>query len=224
MHILRNDYESLNGGMFMRHRDLSKQQKILDYVNRHNVEKGYPPSVREICQAVGFKSTSTVHAYIKKLEEDGQISKDATKPRALKIIDESGKNLEGFISDQEIDNIPVLGKITAGAPILAVENIEETFPIPIQYLENSASFMLKVKGDSMINAGILDGDYIIVKQQSTASNGDIVAALIGDEATVKTFYKERGHFRLQPENPAYDPIIVNDLSIIGKVIGLFRKY
>ncbi len=208
----------------MRHRDLDKQKKIIDFVNRHHAEKGYPPSVREICQAVGFKSTSTVHAYIKKLEEDGQISKDATKPRALKIIDESGKNLEGFISDKEIDNVPVLGKITAGAPILAVENIEETFPIPVQYLENSASFMLKVRGDSMINAGILDGDYILVKQQSTADNGDMVVALIDEEATVKTFYKEKGFYRLQPENPAYEPIIVKELSILGKVIGLFRKY
>ncbi len=208
----------------MRHRDLDKQKKIIDFVNRHSVEKGYPPSVREICQAVGFKSTSTVHAYIKKLEEEGQIAKDATKPRALKILDESEKSLEGYIADQEIDNIPVLGKITAGAPILAVENIEETFPIPVQYLENSASFMLKVRGDSMLNAGILDGDYILVKQQPTADNGDMVVALIEDEATVKTFYKEKGHFRLQPENPAYEPIIVDNLSILGKVIGLFRKY
>lgn len=208
----------------MRHRDLDKQQKILDFVNRHHAEKGYPPSVREICKAVGFKSTSTVHSYIKKLEEDGQISKDATKPRALKILDGSGKSLDGFISDQEIDNIPVLGKITAGAPILAVENIEETFPIPVQYLENSSSFMLKVRGESMINAGILDGDYIIVKQQNIANNGDMVVALIDEEATVKTFYKENGHYRLQPENSAYEPIIVNELSILGKVIGLFRKY
>lgn len=208
----------------MRQRNLDKQKKIIDFVNRHNAEKGYPPSVREICQAVGFKSTSTVHAYIKKLEEEGLISKDATKPRALKIIDESERNLEGYIADQEIDNIPVLGKITAGAPILAVENIEETFPIPVQYLENSASFMLKVKGDSMINAGILDGDYILVKQQSTADNGDMVVALIDEEATVKTFYKEKGYYRLQPENPDYEPIIVQNLSILGKVIGLFRKY
>ncbi|HBR03359.1 MAG TPA: repressor LexA [Ruminiclostridium sp.] len=208
----------------MRRRNLDKQQKIIDFVNRHNAEKGYPPSVREICQAVGFKSTSTVHAYIKRLEEDGLIAKDATKPRALKIIDESGKNLDGFISDQEIDNIPVVGKITAGAPILAVENVEETFPVPVRYLENSTTFMLKVKGDSMVNAGILDGDYIIVKQQSTANNGDMVVALIDDEATVKTFYKEKGSYRLQPENPDYEPIIVKELSILGKVIGLFRKY
>lgn len=208
----------------MRHRDLDKQKKILDYVNRYLVEKGFPPSVREICQAVGFRSTSTVHAYLKKLEEEGSIIKDATKPRALKVIDESGRNLEGYVANQEIDNIPVIGKITAGAPILAVENIEETFPIPVQYLENSTSFMLKVKGDSMINAGILDGDYILVKQQNTANNGDMVVALIEDEATVKTFYKEEGYYRLQPENSDYEPIIVNELNILGKVIGLFRKY
>lgn len=208
----------------MRHRDPEKQQKIIDFVNRQVAEKGYPPSVREICQAVGFKSTSTVHAYIKKLEEEGQIQKDATKPRALKILDDR-RSLEGYLSDQEIENIPVLGKITAGQPILAVENIEETFPVPVQYLENSTVFMLKVRGDSMINAGILDGDYILVKQQNTANNGDIVAALIGDEATVKTFYKEKGHIRLQPENPSYDPIIVeDDVTILGKIIGLFRKY
>mgnify|MGYP001160339841 CR=1 FL=1 len=208
----------------MRHRDDDKKKKILDFVNRYFIEKGFPPSVREICQAVGFKSTSTVHAYLKKLEEEGSISKDATKPRALKVLDDNVKNLEGYIANQEIDNIPIIGKITAGAPILAVENIEDTFPVPVQYLENSTTFMLKVKGDSMINAGILDGDYIIVKQQNTANNGDIVAALIGDEATVKTFYREKDHYRLQPENPDYEPIIVKDLNILGKVIGLFRKY
>lgn len=208
----------------MKHHNIEKEKKILDYVIRYHTEKGYPPSVREICKAVGFKSTSTVHSYLKKLEEDGQISKVATKPRALKILDSSDKNLDGYLADQEIDNIPVVGKITAGEPILAVENIEETFPVPVQYLENSVSFMLKVRGDSMVNAGILDGDYIIVKQQNTADNGDIVAALIDDEATVKTFYKEKDHYRLQPENSAYDPIIVKELSILGKVIGLFRKY
>jgi repressor LexA len=208
----------------MRQRSLDKQKKILDFVNRYLIEKGYPPSVREICQAVGFKSTSTVHAYLKKLEEEGAITKDATKPRALKVMDETTKNLEGYVANQEIDNIPVIGKITAGAPILAVENIEDTFPVPVQYLENSTTFMLKVKGESMINAGILDGDNIIVKQQNTANNGDIVVALIEDEATIKTFYKEKDHYRLQPENPDYEPIIVKELNILGKVIGLFRKY
>lgn len=209
----------------MRRRDPEKQQQILDFVNRQVAEKGYPPSVREICQAVGFKSTSTVHAYLKKLEEEGLIEKDATKPRALRILDDKSTSLEGYVSDREIENIPVLGRITAGQPILAVENIEETFPVPVQYLHNSTVFMLKVRGDSMINAGILDGDYIMVKQQNTANNGDIVAALIGEEATVKTFYKEKGHIRLQPANPSYDPIIVeDDLTILGKVIGLFRQY
>jgi repressor LexA len=212
-------------GWGMRRRDPEKQQQILDFVNRQVAEKGYPPSVREICQAVGFKSTSTVHAYLKKLEEEGLIEKDATKPRALRILDDKSTSLEGYISDREIENIPVLGRITAGQPILAVENIEETFPVPVQYLHNSTVFMLKVRGDSMINAGILDGDYIMVKQQNTANNGDIVAALIGEEATVKTFYKEKGHIRLQPANPSYDPIIVeDDLTILGKVIGLFRQY
>lgn len=208
----------------MRQRDNDRQQMILDFLNRYQMEKGYPPSIREICKAVGFKSTSTVHSYIKKLEEEGHISKESTKPRALKVLQSDKKNLEGYIAHQEIDNIPVLGKITAGAPILAVENIEDTFPVPVQYLGNSTSFMLKVRGDSMINAGILDGDYIIVRQQNTAINGDIVVALIDDEATVKTFYKETDHYRLQPENPDYEPIIVKDLLILGKVIGLFRKY
>ena len=209
----------------MRRRDPDKQKKILEFVNRQVAEKGYPPSVREICQAVGFKSTSTVHAYIKKLEEEGLVQKDATKPRALKILDNRNSSLEGYLSDREIENVPVVGKITAGQPILAVENIEETFPVPVEYLQNSTVFMLKVRGDSMTGAGILDGDYILVKQQNTASNGDIVAALIGDEATVKTFYRENGHIRLQPENPAYEPIIVkDDIAILGKVIGLFRKY
>jgi len=212
-------------GWGMRRRDPDKQKKILEFVNRQVAEKGYPPSVREICQAVGFKSTSTVHAYIKKLEEEGLVQKDATKPRALKILDNRNSSLEGYLSDREIENVPVVGKITAGQPILAVENIEETFPVPVEYLQNSTVFMLKVRGDSMTGAGILDGDYILVKQQNTASNGDIVAALIGDEATVKTFYRENGHIRLQPENPAYEPIIVkDDIAILGKVIGLFRKY
>lgn len=208
----------------VKQRSINKQKKILDFINKYLAENGYPPSIREICKAVGFKSTSTVHSYIKKLEEEGHIVKDATKPRALKVLKEEKNELEGYLSDKEIDNIPVLGKITAGAPILATENLEETFPVPVQYLENSTCFMLKVSGDSMINAGILDGDYIIVKQQNTAENGDMVVALIDDEATVKTFYKEKSHYRLQPENPDYDPIIVKDLLILGKVIGLFRKY
>jgi repressor LexA len=209
----------------MRHRDLVKQQKILDFMNRHLLEKGYPPSVREICEAVGFKSTSSVHAYLKWLEEEGQIQKDVDKPRALRIMEEGTRSMEGYIANQEIENIPVLGRITAGQPILAVENIEDTFPVPVQYLENSTVFMLKVRGDSMVDAGILDGDFIMVKQQATAVNGDIVAALIGEEATVKRFFKDRTVIRLQPENPAFEPILCPDgVTILGKVIGLFRKF
>ena len=143
----------------------------------------------------------------------------------MKVVDDNSKSLEGYIADHEIENIPVLGQVTAGQPILAVENVEDTFPIPVKYLENSTTFMLRIKGDSMINAGILDGDYVVVKQQNVAKNGDIVVALIEDEATVKTFYKEKDHYRLQPQNDAYDPIIVTEnLSIIGKVIALFRKF
>jgi len=208
----------------MRHRDLDKQQKILDFMNQHLLEKGYPPSVREICKDVGFKSTSSVHAYLRWLEEEGQIQIDETKPRALRLLEGTSRSMEGYVAKQEIENIPVIGRITAGQPILAVENIEDTFPVPVSYLENSTVFMLKVSGESMINAGIFNGDFIMVKQQSTANNGDIVAALIEDEATVKTFYKEKNYIRLQPENPDYEPIICkSDLRILGKVIGLFRK-
>lgn len=209
----------------MRYKNLEKQKKILDFVNKQVLEKGYPPSVREICKAVGFKSTSTVHAYLASLEAEGLIAKDPSKTRALRVIDNDTKKLEGYISDNEIENIPIVGKVAAGQPILAVENIEDTFPVPVEYLENSTTFILRIKGDSMINAGILDGDLVIVKQQDTASNGDIAVALIDDEATVKTFYKEKDHIRLQPENDNYDPIIVYDnITILGKVIALFRKF
>jgi len=209
----------------MRTKNLEKQKKILEFVNKQVQEKGYPPSVREICKAVGFKSTSTVHAYLAALEEKGLIVKEPSKTRALKVVDKKRKNLEGYISKQEIENVPIIGRISAGQPVLAVENIEDTFPVPVEYLENSPSFMLKVKGDSMINAGILDGDYVVVKQQDTAVNGDIVVALIDDEATVKTFYKEKDYIRLQPENNSYEPIIVHDnITVLGKVIALFRKF
>lgn len=206
-----------------------KQQQILDFVRKQVEEKGYPPSVREICSAVGFKSTSTVHSYIKKLEELGMIEKDPTKPRALKVL-KKDKNeatynkLEGYYSRKELVDVPIVGKVTAGQPILAVENIEDTFPIPADILHNSTAFMLRVQGDSMIEAGILDNDLVLVRQQNTAENGDIVVALIGDEATIKTFYKEKGYVRLQPENSSMEPIIVKDnLTILGKVIGVFRK-
>jgi len=209
----------------MKQKNLDKQQQILDFVNKQVQEKGYPPSVREICKAVGFKSTSTVHSYLSALEEKGLIIKDPSKTRALKVVDKKSKELEGYVSDHEIENIPIVGRVAAGQPILAVENIEDTFPVPVEYLENGTTFMLRVKGDSMINRGIFDGDLVIVKQQNTATNGDIVVALIEDETTVKTFYKEKDHFRLQPENDNYDPIIVKDnLVILGKVIALFRKF
>jgi len=208
-----------------------KQQQILDFVNKQVEEKGYPPSVREICSAVGFKSTSTVHGYLEKLKKNGLIMKDPTKPRALKVIGGGSKTsrkdndtLKDYYSRRELVDVPIVGKVTAGLPILAVENIEDTFPLPADFVQNSTAFMLRVQGDSMIEAGILDKDLVLVKQQSTAINGDIVVALIGDEATVKTFYKEKDHVRLQPQNSYMDPIIVReDLSILGKVIGVFRR-
>jgi len=207
-----------------------KQQQILDFVNSQVEEKGFPPSVREICSAVGFKSTSTVHGYLEKLEKSGLIMKDRTKPRALKVI--GGKKAsprnndiaKDYYSKKELVDVPIVGKVTAGQPILAVENIEDTFPLPVDYINNSTAFMLRIQGDSMIEAGILNNDLVLVKQQSTAQNGEIIVALIGEEATVKTFYKEKGYVRLQPQNQYMDPIIVREnLSILGKVIGVFRR-
>ncbi|MCR4434361.1 MAG: transcriptional repressor LexA [Clostridiales bacterium] len=207
-----------------------KQQQILDFLSKQVNENGYPPSVREICRAVGLKSTSTVHAYLERLKKEGLIKKDPTKPRALKVIgsaktgEKSRTNIEGYYSRKELVDVPVIGKVTAGQPILAVENIEDTFPLPVDFLQNSTGFMLRVRGDSMVEAGILDKDLVLVKQQATAMNGDIVVALLGDEATVKTFYKEKGYIRLQPENQYLEPIIVKDnITILGKVVGVFRK-
>lgn len=210
-----------------------KQQRILDFVRKEVEEKGYPPSVREICSAVGFKSTSTVHSYLSKLEKSGLIQKDPAKPRALKVVDDqkSGLPSNSDSSNQDLlffgkrlTQVPIIGKVTAGQPILAVENIEDTFPLPVEFVRDSTSFMLKVKGESMIEAGILDGDLVLVRQQPSAQNGDIVVALIGDEATVKTFYKEKNYIRLQPQNRYMEPIIVKDnVSILGKVTGVFRK-
>lgn len=203
-----------------------KQRQILNFVAKEVNEKGYPPSVREICSAVGFKSTSTVHSYLERLEKDGYLQKDPSKPRALRVVypgKAEQKNVESYYTKKELVNVPIVGKVTAGQPILAVENIEDTFPIPANLLQNSTAFMLKVSGESMVDAGILDKDLVLVRQQNVASNGDIVVALIEDEATVKTFYKEKDHVRLQPENRFMDPIIVKDnLSILGKVIGVFR--
>lgn len=195
----------------------NKQKEILEYLKSQIINKGYPPAVREICEAVNLKSTSSVHSHLETLEKNGYIRRDPSKPRAIEIIDD-----EFNLTRRELVNVPIVGTITAGQPILAVENIESYFPIPSEYMPNEDTFMLKVKGDSMINAGIFDGDKILVQKQSVAKNGDIVVALIDDEVTVKTFYKENGYYRLQPENDTMEPIIVSDLSILGKVIGLFR--
>ncbi len=196
-----------------------KQKKILDFLKQEIRTKGYPPSVREICNAVGLKSTSTVHGYLERLERKGLIRRDPSKPRAIEILDDNT-----YLSKKELVNVPIVGRVTAGQPILAVENVEDTFPIPTEYLNNSEVFMLSVRGESMIGAGILDGDYVIVEKRPTAENGDMVVALIEDEATVKTFYKEENYIRLQPENPDMDPIIVHDVIILGKVIGVIRLF
>jgi repressor LexA len=197
----------------------NKQKEILEFIKSQIINKGYPPAVREICEAVKLKSTSSVHSHLESLEKNGYIRRDPSKPRAIEIIDD-----EFNLTRRELINVPIVGTITAGQPVLAVENIESYFPIPSEYMPNIETFMLKVKGDSMINAGIYDGDKILVQKQSHAKNGDYVVALIDDEVTVKTFYKEGGHFRLQPENDTMEPIIVSDLQILGVVIGLFRIF
>ena len=203
-----------------------KEKAILKFIQKQIRTNGYPPSVREIGKAVGLKSTATVHGYLNKLEEKGFIKREQQKGRTLKVLKGGleNKNTEkDLYTRKEMVDVPVVGRITAGAPILAVENITDTFPIPIDFVGNSESFMLTVRGESMIEAGILDGDYILVRKQNTAENGEIVVVLIEDEATVKTFYKEKDHIRLQPENSTMDPIIVPDCQILGKVIGVFRK-
>ena len=195
-----------------------KQQQILEFIKRRILDKGYPPAVREICEAVNLRSTSSVHSHLETLERKGYIHRDPTKPRAIEITDDDFN-----LARREIINIPVVGTVTAGEPILAVENIEEYFPMLPNHISNKNTFMLHVRGESMINAGVLSGDHILVKQQDTAENGEMVAALIDDSATVKTFYHENGHIRLQPENDTMDPIIVSEVSIIGKVVGLYRS-
>ena len=197
-----------------------KQQEILDYVKSQIVERGYPPSVREICAAVDLKSTSSVHAHLNSLEKKGYIHRDPAKTRCIEIVDGSFNDIRKGSSNI---SVPILGQVTAGLPILAVENIEGYCPVPNEMLTSDTEpFMLRVKGDSMINAGIFDKDLILVKKQESAENGDKVVAMVDDSVTVKTFYKEKKHFRLQPENDAYAPIIVDNCSILGKVIGLFR--
>lgn len=212
-----------------------REKSILAFIEAQIKKEGYPPSVREIGKAVGLSSTATVHGYLNRLKEKGYIQKEDQKGRTLKVLmggkvkkqeTISGMNYGGdqdIYSAKELVNVPIVGKITAGEPILAVENITDTFPLPVDFVGNSESFMLKVRGESMIEAGILDGDLILVKKQNTASNGDIVVALIGEEATVKTFYKEKDHIRLQPENSALEPIIVPMCEVLGKVAGVFRK-
>lgn len=195
----------------------NKQQEILDFLKSEIKSKGYPPSVRETCIAVGLSSTSTVHAHLKTLEKKGVIRRDPTKPRAIEIIKTEEENASG-----ELIHVPIVGRVTAGEPILAVENIEGYFPIPVTYANNKEIYMLNVQGDSMIKANILDGDLILVQEQPTASDGDIVVALLDDSVTVKRFFKDNDFVRLQPENDTMSPIFVKDIEILGKVIGLFR--
>lgn len=197
----------------------AKQSEILEFIKQEILSKGYPPSVREVCEAVNLKSTSSVHSHLETLEKNGYIRRDPTKPRAIEIIDDDFNLMK-----REMVNVPIVGTVAAGIPILATENIEGYFPIPAEHMPNQQSFILKVKGDSMINAGIFDGDQIFVKQQSNADNGDMVVALVDDSSTVKTFYKENGHYRLQPENDNMDPIIVDEVEILGKVFGVLRMF
>ncbi len=197
-----------------------KQSEILEYMKNEILNRGFPPSVREICEAVHLKSTSSVHSHLETLEKNGYIRRDPTKPRAIEIVDDNFNLVR-----RETVNVPIIGKVSAGQPLLAMENIDGYFPIPSEYMPNNKTFMLVVQGDSMINAGIFNGDYVIVEQQQTAENGQKVVALVEDSATVKTFYKEDGHIRLQPENDTMEPIIVEQdqfFQILGKVIGVFR--
>ncbi len=197
----------------------TKQQEILDYIKNEILKKGYPPTVREICETVNLKSTSSVHSHLETLEKNGYIRRDPTKPRAIEICDDSFQMVR-----TEMVSLPVIGNVAAGQPILAEENIEEYFPVPADLVPRGESFILNVRGDSMINAGILNGDRVFVNQCSTANNGDIVVALIDDSATVKRYYREKDHIRLQPENDTMDPIIVPSCEILGKVFGIYRIY
>ena len=196
-----------------------KQEEILEYIKSQILERGFPPAVREICEAVNLKSTSSVHSHLETLEKNGYIHRDPTKPRAIEILDDTFN-----LTRRELVNVPVIGRVAAGEPLLAQQNIENYFPIPAEMMPNKQTFLLQVQGESMINAGILNGDYILVQQEQTAENGDKVVALIDDGATVKTFYREEGIIRLQPENDCMDPIIVKECTILGKVIGVFRFF
>lgn len=197
-----------------------KQSEILEYMKNEILNRGFPPSVREICEAVNLKSTSSVHSHLETLEKNGYIRRDPTKPRAIEIVDDNFNLVR-----RETVNVPIVGKVAAGQPLLAMENVEGYFPIPSEFMPNNKTFMLVVEGDSMINAGIFNGDYVLVEQQPTAENGQKVVALVDDSATVKTFYKEKDYIRLQPENDSMDPILVGPeqvFQILGKVIGVFR--
>lgn len=196
-----------------------KQREILEYIKHEILQRGYPPAVREICEAVNLKSTSSVHSHLETLEKNGFIRRDPTKPRAIEILDDDFN-----LTRREVVNVPVVGQVAAGEPILAEQNIQDYFPIPVEYMPNAETFMLKVKGESMINAGIFSGDTVLVQRQSDARNGDMVVALVDDSATVKTFYKEDGYYRLQPENDTMDPIIVDHCEVLGKVFGVFRFF
>ena len=196
-----------------------KQQLILDYIKEEILKKGYPPTVREICERVGLRSTSSVHSHLNTLEENGYIRRDPTKPRAIEIIDD-----EFGLTRRDMTNIPIIGRVAAGEPLLAVENIEDYFSLPTEFLPNNETFILKIQGESMINIGFYDGDFLIVEKVNSANNGDVVVALIDDSVTVKTFYKEDGYIRLQPENDNMDPIIVPDCEILGRVHSLYRPH
>ena len=194
-----------------------KQKEILEYIKETILKKGYPPAVREICEAVNLKSTSSVHSHLETLEKNGYIRRDPTKPRTIEILDD-----DFALTRREMVNVPLIGTVAAGVPILAQENIESYMPFPAEMLPNKDIFMLRVKGESMIEAGILNGDQVLVSSQSTAENGEMVVALGDDSASVEALYKEDGHYRLQPQNSSMEPIIVDDVQILGKVIGLFR--
>ncbi len=197
----------------------AKQKEILEYIKSQILDRGFPPAVRDICEAVHLKSTSSVHSHLETLEKNGYIRRDPTKPRAIEILDDTFNLMR-----REVTNVPIIGRVAAGEPLLAEQNIENYFPIPMEMLPNTQTFLLKVQGESMVNAGILDGDMILVEERQTASDGEMVVALVEDSATVKTFYKEDGFIRLQPENDFMEPIIVEDAAILGKVIGVFRFF
>lgn len=194
-----------------------KQEEILEYIKSQILERGFPPAVREICEAVHLKSTSSVHSHLETLEKNGYIRRDPTKPRAIEILDDTFN-----LTRREMVQVPIVGRVAAGEPLLAQENIEDYYPVPIEFMPNNECFMLKVRGESMINAGIMDGDYVVVSKCNTASNGEMVVALVDDGATVKTFYREEGHIRLQPENDSMQPFILEDVEILGKVHAVFR--